>query len=152
MCDPISATLGVVGAIGSVAASNSAKSAAKAQANAVTQASSENIALAREQYQRNYELFSQYLGDENLAQAYLEALQTGQSTYRPPATYGANGQITNQPAPITITRDQVMQQIEGTPLAQLANEAFAARNQITDQGYASEDAFAQSYHAPTLLR
>lgn len=47
------------------------------------------------------------------------------------------------PPPITITRDQVMAQIEGTPLAQLANTDYAAREGLADQTYAGARDLAQ---------
>jgi hypothetical protein len=48
---------------------------------------------------------------------------------------------TNTPAQ-TITRQQVLDQIEGTPLAQLANTDFAAREDLADETYAGADALA----------
>lgn len=189
-----------VGLVGSIFASNSASSATRAAANASTQANEANLQLAREQRDMAIQLFSQYLGDENMAQAYLDALLYGEGSYTPGAgiptggsAYSAvsaenylrqrfpqeaalwdsweragnsntNGHRTlwgdftgylqslnpqvlqqaladmqaeqatsNAEDAQTITRDQVLQMIEGTPLAQYANEDFLAREGLTQE-------------------
>ncbi len=127
-----------VTAVGTLAASSSAASASRDATRAQTNAAAADRALAREQRDKNEQLFAPYLQDENMAKAWADALAYGSSSYTPA---GAS-------SPITITRDQVMGQIAGTPLAQLADTTFAGRNDITNQTYSGDQALAgQEYDA-----
>lgn len=194
----IVATVGgaIIGGVATVSAANSASNAANNAANASSQANAANIALAQEQRARNEALFAQYLGDENMARAYLDALQYGTGSWNPNATgisgtlsgfdlenylrerfpqeaalwdsweragnSATNGhrtlwgnfqgylqaqhrpelqqamtdlqeqQQTEQGGAQTITRDQVMAMLEGTPLAQYANEDYLAREALNE--------------------
>ena len=202
------AIIGAVGSIGgAMLASDAASDSADAQANAVGQSSAANIALAREQRARNEALFAQYLGDENQARAYMDALYYGTGSFTPgagvptggagsysaptPITYplydtngnllstdplrqeqiayyaanniqvvdssgrpvgGPAGAAANAPATpgqaTTITREQVLAMIEGTPLAQLANQDFAAREGLAGETYAgARDLADEEYDA-----
>lgn len=114
------------GVVGAVVAGNAAKDAAKKQANAVQGASDANIALERETRDRNTALFKSYMDDEAQAEAYADALYYGSGSYTPP---GSN-------TPVTVSRNQVLAQIENTPLAQLADTDFAAREELTQDTYA----------------
>jgi hypothetical protein len=119
--------------VGSVVSSNAAKSAAKKSAQAQTDNSEANIALAREERAKNEALFSQYLGDENKARAYADALTYGSGTYPGPNN-----------TTITISRAQVEQEIANTPLARLAETTYAERETQAAQSYADENTQAQS--------
>lgn len=92
MCDPIIGTVGaaVIGAGASIAGSRSASNASRDATRATTEANAANIQLAREQRAQNEALFAQYLGDENRARAYLDALLYGEGRISAglPATSG----------------------------------------------------------------
>lgn len=199
---------GALSAAGTLAASRSASSASRAATAAQTQATADQIAAAEAQYQRTRELFSGYLQDGDLADAYLRALYEGSATFgggqagyggtvsaasleqtlrqqnpdmaaywdrweaageardnghratfgdfigyvsaeRPQAVAAAQQQLTAQnvtgaaqPAQ-TITREQVLAQINGTPLAQAAQQWLDTRNQIDTQNYSGAQTLAQ---------
>lgn len=135
----IVATIGsaVIGGIAATSAANSASSANRHAVDAQTSAANADRELAREQRDKNERLFAGYLGDEAQASAYMSALETGTGTYTP-ATGGA---------PITVTRAQVMTQLQGTPLSQLAQTTYTQAQAIADQSFAGDTNLAtQEYN------
>jgi hypothetical protein len=70
-----------IGVVGSVAASRSASNASRDASRSAEQAATQDRALARETRMANEAMFAQYLGDEEMARAYLDALQYGVGSY-----------------------------------------------------------------------
>lgn len=127
----------VVGAGATYAASKSQSKAINSAANTEAAASQANIAAAEAERQRNEALFRPLMDDADKAKAYADALSYGSGTYTPP---GAT-------QPVTVSRDDVMQAIQGTPLAQLASTQYADRNALADQTYAGSNSLAdQEYN------
>lgn len=194
----------LIGAGATVYAANKSSSASDRATDATLAATEAQIQAAREQYQNTLALFSDYLQDGAVADAWLRALYEGEATYTPgaggaaaaqsrnmteaeareafPELYalwqdpgqdgiagnmnrypsflsfaaangmetrvtGAQGGAQNQAAPITITRDQVMQAINGTPMAQAATEWLNARNALDSDTYSGAQDLAQAERA-----
>lgn len=130
------AAAAVVGVVGAVAGANAAKSAAKKQAGAIQAGTDAQVALAQQQMALTQQLFAPYLQDEQMAKAYVEAIFLGSGSYTPPGG-----------SPITITRDQVMAQLEQTPLAQYAEELYQGAQALADETRTGADALSDEEYA-----